>query len=36
MARPLLRQIGWFCALWFAGILTLGLVSMLIRAAIGS
>ena len=36
MAAPTARQAAWFCALWLAGVLALGLVAGIIRAAIGS
>ncbi|MHA6343977.1 DUF2474 family protein [Roseivivax sp. CAU 1761] len=31
----MLRRLGWFVALWLAGVTALGLVALLIRAAIG-
>ena len=36
MVRPSGRQFAWFWGLWLAGVLALGIVSVLIRVGIGS
>jgi|KBSSwiStaDraftv2_1062776.scaffolds.fasta_scaffold15406_3 hypothetical protein len=36
MPRPTPRQIGWFCGLWLAGVLAVGAVAALVRAALGA
>ncbi len=35
MARPSLRQWGWFVGLWAGSVLALGLVAEMLRAVIG-
>jgi len=36
MARKAVRQLGWFVGLWAAGVLAVGAVALLVRAALGS
>lgn len=32
--RPLIQRLGWFVLLWAAGVISLGLVALVIRSAL--